>query len=668
MKLSFTDQDLGDVIRRTYKTAHNFHDEWHKEARLCYDMTAGHQWEKDEEADLLANSRLPVKFNRIQKYVNGTVGLQIQNRQELTYLPRDISDNELSDLMSEAARYADDQCEGEDEITDAFEDMVICGMGWTSTYMDYTDNPRGEVKTAERIDPLEMEWDQNAKKRNLSDARWVAHARKYPWDEAVDKWPEIRDISPSTTYIFEEDVPVIDSTENWKYDADKSNSQAVKQKKVLVIQMQWYEDKRVMYLVDPQTQELTSMARSKFSKTQELFQSLYGVQLEGVPGIKRTYYQAFVVHDTVVDKSEIPCNRFTFKVMCANRDRNKKTWYGLVRAQIDPQKFSNKFFSDFAYIVSSNRKGGAFVETGALVDRKKAERDWADPSSLIEVTRGGMEGIRERDAGTILPGVDRLMTYATQVMPDISGISAEMLGQVDRNQPGVLEEGRKETAVTMLAKFFDALKRHNRARGYVVLKYIVKYMNDGRLIRITSRNGQQQLVPLNLPKDIEADIVVDEAGTSPNMKRQTLSILLKLLPALQSMGVPIPPSALEYLPLPSTLIKEWQEMLSPKQGQQEEKNPLAEAEAVKGQFELEKEKMRQQPKLADVQLKAQKQQAEQQMDLRRMIQDEIRIALEAAGLELERGKLEVDAAESGVRLALDKYKTLNPPVLRSNNE
>ena len=660
--MDYNSDDLGSTIQKTYKRSRTLHDEWRKEARICYDMVAGHQWEPDEEADLKAQNRLPIKFNRIQKFVNATVGLQIQNRQEVRYLPREISDNQIAELLSEAARYSDDQCEGEDEITDAFEDMTICGMGWTDTLMDYTEGPDGKLITAERMDPLEMEWDANAKKRNLADAKWIAHGRNFPYDEAIEKWPEIKEISPSTAELMEEDVPVIDATENWKYEG-KNASGAAKQNKVLVIRCQWYQDRKVMYLIDPETRQLTAMARSKFNKTKEMVQKLYGVDLQGVPGLQRKYYQAFVVNDIVVEKYEMPCPAFTMRAMCANRDHNKKTWYGLVRAQIDPQKFSNKFFSDFAFIIATNRKGGAFIETGALVDPKKAERDWSSPDALISLNRGGLNQIRERDAGEIPRGVEQLMALATQVMPDIAGMSAEMMGQVDRNQPGVLEETRKETGVTMLAKFFDALKRHSRMRGFVVMKYIVKYMNDGRIIRISTPTGKREPAPLNIPKDLEYDIVVDEASTTPNSKRQTLGVLLQLLPTLQAMQIPIPPSVIEYLPLPSTLQEEWKQLLQPKEEKQQS-NPLAEAEAVKGQFELQKEQMRQQPKMADLQLKAQKQQAEQQVELKQLIHDEIRLALEALGLELERGKLEVDAREAGVRLALDKYKTIQPPRLQ----
>jgi hypothetical protein len=47
-------------------------------------------------------------------------------------------------------------------------------MGWTETRLDYEDNPEGDPKV-ESARPAEMVWDRGAKKRNLVDARRIAH-------------------------------------------------------------------------------------------------------------------------------------------------------------------------------------------------------------------------------------------------------------------------------------------------------------------------------------------------------------------------------------------------------------------------------------------------------------------------------------------------------------
>jgi hypothetical protein len=90
----------------------------------------------------------------------------------------------VNELMTSAAKWFRQECDAEDEESDAFRDMIVCGMGWTETRLDYEDNPAGDPKI-ERTDPLEMVWDSSAKKRNLADKRRVFHIRRdVPIDEA----------------------------------------------------------------------------------------------------------------------------------------------------------------------------------------------------------------------------------------------------------------------------------------------------------------------------------------------------------------------------------------------------------------------------------------------------------------------------------------------------
>ena len=99
-------------------------------------------------------------------------------------MPRRQGVVKKNELLTSAAKWFRQQCDAEDEESDAFRDLVVCGMGWTETRLDYEDNPEGDPKV-DRVDPLEMVWDSGAKKRNLVDNRRLAHIRRnVPIDEA----------------------------------------------------------------------------------------------------------------------------------------------------------------------------------------------------------------------------------------------------------------------------------------------------------------------------------------------------------------------------------------------------------------------------------------------------------------------------------------------------
>ncbi|NJO33421.1 MAG: hypothetical protein HC869_10015, partial [Rhodospirillales bacterium] len=97
-----------------------------------------------------------------------------------------------AELYTGAALYLRDQCNAEDEESDAFQDTAICGMGWTETRVDYDEDPSGKI-VIDRIDPLEMAWDVRAAKRNLVDARRLHRAREIDIAVAREMFPGIDD-------------------------------------------------------------------------------------------------------------------------------------------------------------------------------------------------------------------------------------------------------------------------------------------------------------------------------------------------------------------------------------------------------------------------------------------------------------------------------------------
>lgn len=117
-----------------------------------------------------------VIFNRVGTTVDSVSGQEVGNRQEVQFLPRRQGVVKKNELLTSAAKWFRQQCDAEDEESNAFRDLVVCGMGWTETRLDY-DDPEGDPKV-DRTDPLEMCWDRNAKKRNVVDGRRLAHIRR----------------------------------------------------------------------------------------------------------------------------------------------------------------------------------------------------------------------------------------------------------------------------------------------------------------------------------------------------------------------------------------------------------------------------------------------------------------------------------------------------------
>lgn len=541
---------------------------WAREARMCYDMVAGDQWDKEAVEQLKLQEIAPITWNRVQPLVDAVSGAQIQNRHEIKFYPREIGDASVSEILTAAAEWVADEGDFEDEETDAFFDALVCGLGWTETRMDYEDEPDGEIRK-DRVDPLEMRWDPSARKRNLADARYFRRTRPFSKEQFRDRFPEWADEITSSSDegenpSYSSENPGDDYPETDNADSTQKNNKH----EIFVKEYQWYEVEEYKRVYDTVTRQEDELRIEEYQNLLAMLQKIGADpnRIDEVGGKRKVFYRAFCADGRILDYERLHCKGFTYHAITGKRDRNKGTWYGLVRAMVDPQRWANKWMTQILVIVNKNAKGGAFFETGALVDPVKAEEDWALPDPLIEVNPGALAsgGIKERTAPPYPQGMDRMIQMAISSIRDVTGINQELLGMVDRDQPGILEAQRKEAGYAMLSMFFDSLRRYRKMSGRLLLEYIQKYMSPETLIRVIGEEGQMQYVPLGLQDETARyDIIVDEAPSGPNQKDKVWAMWVQMMPILTRN--PIPPQIwaemVKWSPLPQSVGQKIAQML-----------------------------------------------------------------------------------------------------------
>jgi len=111
-------------LRTWFRADREASSEWRAEAREDFDFVAGHQWSAQDEAALREQGRPPISFNRILPVIRAVAGSEVSTRQDIQYLPRQIGDAALNEVLTEASRYLADEADAEDEESDAFIDAV----------------------------------------------------------------------------------------------------------------------------------------------------------------------------------------------------------------------------------------------------------------------------------------------------------------------------------------------------------------------------------------------------------------------------------------------------------------------------------------------------------------------------------------------------------------
>ena len=549
--------DFVDTANKRFQESKTFWNNWRAEARDDFAFISGNQWLDADRAYLEEQKRPPITFNYSEKMVDAVVGAEVSNRQRVQYAPRSVEDAPLAELWTNAAIWVRDECNAEDEETDAFRDALICGMGWTRTKVSYDEDLDGKIEVT-RIDPLEMYADPAASKLGLIDRRFHFHIWWVNKSDAKREWPD----SVAFAESGESDVARGTIRRGHRYEGDAEDDVERHKDQVQIRLYEGFELEPVYRVADPSG--IHEIDEKTFQKYKKQFDAV-GIQY--LKQMKKTYFRAYFAGDTKLEAGLSPCQKgFTFQCITAKRDRNKNTWYGITRVMKDPQRWANKWLSQILHIINSNAKGGLMAEIGAFVDPKKAQDEWSSPDSITLLREGGINKVEQKQMPAFPSGLDRLMEFALSSLPMVTGINLEALGLANREQAGVLEAQRKQAAYGLLSPLFDALRRYRKNQGRILLDFIHNFISDGRLVRIGGPESQQFLPLTKQPDAPEYDIIIEQAPNAPDVKEKTWETLVQILPAMMKAGYPVPPDLLDYTPLPTALSVKWKQYVA-KQGQ-----------------------------------------------------------------------------------------------------
>jgi hypothetical protein len=592
-----SDETLYLQFRQWYLLDDAHSKEWRDNAQKEFDFVAGDQWPEKTAKTLNDEGRLPLTFNYTGPFIEAVKGLEVGSRHEAAYMPREIEPKDIvaNEVVGETARWMGDQCNAEDEQSEAFGDTVICGMGWTEAVMSYEEGDPDGQYMEQKLDVQEMRWDRSARKKNLQDARRVWRVREMTLDEARDMFPEENDADLNAPWAVGYDIGgQLKSDEERRLKLENSN--ALDPSNIVhIIQIQWLE--RECYYRVALGDGLQEMSEEEYAQQQSAMKDagLNPKAIKAVKQYKKVRMQAFV-GAKILTKGKCPDpERFTLQCITGKLHKSKGTWYGLLRLMKDPQINANKWLSQALHIMNSTAKGGVLAERGVFKNISEAQKTYANPQAITVVEDGAIQKgriMQKPGTGLAAPYVS-LTQLAVAAIPGVTGINLELLGMVDRNQPGILEQQRKQSGMTILSTLFDALRLYRKTNALTRLCYIQSYMPDQKIIRVNSVQGPKAIRFIRDEHLGKYDVVVSDAPTSPNQKEQTWVMLMQLSQS-PTMGklLEMPEVAVEvlnYCPLPSKIVELFHKALSQPQPQQQMQQELAmrDAQAKIGKTEAE---------------------------------------------------------------------------------
>jgi hypothetical protein len=321
------DSELLEKFERWDKALTAHWAEWREAAEAEYEFRDGHQWTDDEEAAMLDNGKVAVCFNLCSPTLDAVSGAEISNRQQVQYFPRQVESTGIADALTQGAEYVSDECNGDQEDSEAFRDCITCGMGVTETRPDVDGENVMLVK--ERVDPLQMRWDPASRKACFEDARYLCRdipMSKDEFDELKEEIGQPDADGDDAGLSVGKRLTVVNPRQRYT-NGLLGNGQA-SEDEVIVHEWQWWEkqDLHLTAMPDPENPgvtKITPLDPESHSKAQKVVRDAGQQPLRSVKSTTKVFYRALVGGGEILHQEELKEGAFRYKAMTGKRDRKR---------------------------------------------------------------------------------------------------------------------------------------------------------------------------------------------------------------------------------------------------------------------------------------------------------------------------------------------------------
>lgn len=530
---------------------------WRVDAKEDYSFVEGHgQWNQKQKDELNRQDRPALVMNAILPVVNLISGQERASRLGITYKPRGFDDDRASQIANQLYRFASDNSNLIYEVSDAFQDMTICGRGFLYTMIDYhqQDEPLGEI-AVKRIHPLSVFWDENATQYDMQDANYMIWAKWVFEDILRIYYPgAMSEIKHGEWLNMPADLVGEKTLDyNWR---DKRTG------KLRILEF-WYKIPKSVAFV------ITETGVQRFNNEKEAKQAIEEVtrmavsHFAPVPDmeiVERVIKRTRIAHVTawkILKDSPAPYNHNQYPIIPLTAYNFDEKVMGIVRSLKDPQREKNKRWSQMLHMINTMSKGGWKIPKRSIssdqLSRWPTESGkpgfWFEYNPIIGEPK-------EIDGQNIPTSFVTLMQIAEDEIKKTSGANQELLGLARTgDQSGKAIRTLQQSGATILAPLFDSLVRSQKILGQTVISLIQQYYTPEKIIDILGISGISNMgLTINnvnefIERTLEAkyDVIVDVTPLLGSDRDRQFQQALDLIAALAKVGIPPPMPLLELL-------------------------------------------------------------------------------------------------------------------------
>ena len=479
-----------DENRAIYEYARDRgHRRYCEQAKKCerFYLGGGEQWSEDDKRAL--GQRPATEINEIMPAVNTAIAYQINNRMDITLLPRGESDDEDAERMTKVFKQIMDNCQYKWRETEVVADGLIQQRGYFDLRIQFTDNMLGELELRV-LDPLDVIPDPDCKSYDPDEWDYVIVTRWYSLDQIAQlygvekKLPLEKYIASSEDRDWGDDG---DEEERNKFGDENGVSshdyyitiKGVKRARVIDRQYWVYEKTEVVISPEGDVIPRNSISDEDFIRmtTQEGY-------LGNISKMMRRVKWLVTTERTVLFDDYSPFDHFTVIPYFAIFRRGKTR--GMVDNAISPQETANKATSQYQHTINSSANSGWIFWQNSLVNMTSDElRAKGAQTGLVLEVKDGMKAPEKIQPNNIPAGIDKFIDRAITALRDVTNFTEAMRGTTNERDSGAAIQARQYIAQQQLAIQLDNLARTRYLLAVRALKLVKKYYTEERIIRIT---------------------------------------------------------------------------------------------------------------------------------------------------------------------------------------
>lgn len=548
----------GDLARKQWARYQSAitrgHSDYQKQAKLCenFYLGGGRQWSDDDKRALDEMGRPYLEENIIFSTVNTVIGYQTQSRMDIAYKPREVDDQDISDVLSKISMYLTDQNKYPWKESQVFSDGLIQQRGYFEIKMDFNENAYGDVDI-QVLDPLDVIPDPDAKSYDPDDWADVIVTSWMSFDDiketyGLNKWRRVvNSISNEPDFgsdNLEQPRNKFGTTEN--HTAFYTDDSEVEHARILSRQY-WKLHNREFYF-NTETGDLYPVPDTISPKEKKATAKAQGWEI--IKKVTKRIRWTVSTNDVVLHDAWSPYDHFTIVPYFPYFRRGVTV--GLVDNLIKTQEMLNKVYSQILHVVNTTANSGWVVEENSLVnmDVEDLEENGAQTGLVLEY-KAGRTAPAKIEPNQIPTGLKDLVTSGVDLIRLISGVSETFQGGRGPEVSGTAIQSRVHQAAIQLAAPIDNLFRTRNMIAARVLKLIQAFYTQERTFVIVGPNdkGQTTNTPVTINQESEDpsvlindvtvgkyDVVIADVPTQITFQNAQFSQAIEL----RKFGVQIP--------------------------------------------------------------------------------------------------------------------------------